>query len=87
MSFSKKNKVAVYYPEIAIPCRKWLSQAALYYDGVASIVPSGMELGTYEQLQKTAKSLGRMSEAFAVISDDLSRLIDEEQYEAPSPKP
>jgi hypothetical protein len=82
---SDPKKVAVYYPEIAIPDRKWLTQAVLYYDGVASIVPGDMQLWTQRQVEETAKRLGQIPEELAIISDDVLRLMDDGQYTALRP--
>lgn len=73
------NTTALYYPEIAIPSGTWLRQAALYFDGLASIVPASITRWTEKQLLQQTFKGGRVPE-LAIVSEDLHQLESEGQY-------
>jgi hypothetical protein len=74
------RRTALYYPEIAIPSGKWLRQATLYFDEVASIVPSGMELLTQKELEDRVRVDPHFDKYLARVSEDVGTLRSAGQY-------
>lgn len=74
------KKVALYYPEIAIPDREWLSQAVLYYDQVGSIVPGALEFWIEQRDKKSATHGAGVRVDTPLVSRDLEQLWKEGEY-------
>jgi hypothetical protein len=74
------KRTSLYYPEIAIPPERWLKQAVLYFDQVASIVPQNINRWTERQIEQSANIGIASPKRLIVVSEDLRYLEAEEEY-------
>jgi hypothetical protein len=73
------KKTALYYPEIAIPSAKWLRQAILFFDEIASIVPASIELWTHKQVEQLAQHDEPIPQ-FELVSEEIDFLAKNGHY-------
>lgn len=69
------KRTILYYPTCSIPDSKWLRQALLYFDEVASIVPSDLDWGT-----------GKVGEALVPLTPDIKSLEGEGAFRRVPPE-